>query len=165
MSRYDKIAYCAENATFQRFVRICFEHPENGYNCGHCHHCYRMMAFVRSMGLADRFSTFPPLPNLDVLREMEVASAARRLHFGEMLAALDRFGREPAIAAAFRERLDLYVDKARHDRLPPYVRNLSEQAAAIRRQVQVLHASRSWQLTAPVRAIERLYRRVREDGK
>jgi hypothetical protein len=158
-TRYEKIAACSGNATFQRFVRICFLHPEDGYNCGHCHHCLRMMAFVRSMGLAERFTTFPPLANEDVLNPVDISSGARRLHVRELVSALDRFGREPAIADVFRTALARYDEEAARERRTPQLREIQAQAVGMRRQLETLHASRSWKMTAPIRALERLLTR------
>ncbi len=160
-SRYEKIERIIANSTFQRYVRICFEHPEDGYNCGHCHHCYRMMAFLRGMGVAEHFVTFPPLPNLDVVRTMEVPSAARRGHIAELLAVLERAGRDPSVAAAFRELLQSHDTAAKEERRTPKLREMQDQAAGVRRQLAGLYASRSWKLTAPVRALARLSRRHR----
>jgi len=163
-SRYKKIERFMENKTLRRYVRTCYEHPEDGYNCGHCAHCYRMMAFLRGMGVAEHFTTFPLLPDLDVLRRMPIPSAARRARFGELLTVLDRSGHDPSVAAAVRERLERYDEEAKRQRRPSLLRDMQAQAADVQGRLETLYASRSWMLTAPIRAMARRRERIRGGG-
>jgi hypothetical protein len=163
-SRYGKVERFIDNETMRRYLRICFENPEDGYNCGHCHHCYRMMAFLRGMGVAEHFPTFPPLPDLEVARTMAVPVAARYAHIREMVDVLERSGRDPSIAAAFRERLDSYRSWASHERRAPFLADAQAQTAGYKRQLDILYTSHSWRLTAPLRAFARWLDRARRGG-
>ena len=56
--RLDKIRTLIQFPVALRNLRVCFETPEGGYNCGHCEKCYRTMVGLRVCGALDECRAF-----------------------------------------------------------------------------------------------------------
>ncbi|HET6387962.1 hypothetical protein [Hyphomicrobium sp.] len=58
-SRFDKINLMKDWDTFRKLVRTCYVKPAAFENCGKCQNCRRTMMVLASLGVLDRFETFP----------------------------------------------------------------------------------------------------------
>jgi hypothetical protein len=58
-SRFDKLQIMRDWPVIRPLLRTCYERPDAFRNCGHCHNCRRTMLVLASLGVLDRFPTFP----------------------------------------------------------------------------------------------------------
>jgi hypothetical protein len=59
----------AEFPVVVRNLRVCFETPENGYNCGRCEKCYRTMVGLRVAGALAQCDAFDRPLDLNAMLE------------------------------------------------------------------------------------------------
>jgi hypothetical protein len=69
MERLGKIEAVAKYPVVLRNLRVCFETPEDGYNCGRCEKCYRTMVGLRVAGALARCDAFDRPLDLDAMLE------------------------------------------------------------------------------------------------
>lgn len=62
-TRFDKIELMKDWEPFQRLIRTCYKKPSAFENCGKCQNCRRTMMVLASLGVLDRFPTFPAISN------------------------------------------------------------------------------------------------------
>jgi hypothetical protein len=67
--RLGKIEAVAEFPVALRNLRVCFETPADGYNCGRCEKCYRTMVGLRVAGAFERCGAFDRPLDLDAMLE------------------------------------------------------------------------------------------------
>ena len=102
--RIDKARKLMESPVALRNLRVCFETPEGGYNCGRCEKCFRTMATLRILGVLDRATFDHPL-DLDAM----VAHPEAQEKFGKLRSwALNREiarrqGNDPELIQALDE--------------------------------------------------------------
>jgi hypothetical protein len=58
-TRFDKLRTMKDWAPLQAVVRTCYEHPDAFHNCGHCRNCRQTMMMLASLGVLEKFPTFP----------------------------------------------------------------------------------------------------------
>lgn len=61
-TRTEKVELIAEDPIAHRGLRVCWQGPRSGFNCGACEKCVRTMLSLELLGVRDRFETFPPGP-------------------------------------------------------------------------------------------------------
>lgn len=62
-TRFDKISLMKDWDPFRRLIRTCYKKPSAFENCGKCQNCRRTMMVLASLGVLDRFPTFPTVSN------------------------------------------------------------------------------------------------------
>jgi hypothetical protein len=116
-NRVGKTRVIAECAAALEHLRVCFENPEGGYNCGRCEKCYRTMATLRLCGALERCPAFDvPLDLARMVEDPEVHEAARRYPVWKGLReAAEEENRDPELIAAVQEvmRRSCYLDFVR----------------------------------------------------
>jgi hypothetical protein len=157
-NREQRLRQIAEHPIVQRTLRVCWENPEAAYNCGRCRKCMLTTIPLAAIGALEKFETFPPDLDLDLLSGFEVATPIALTLWEDVLATVEEEGRddiatalEPMVA---RGRLTLG--------LPSWHRNRRRGAPQAptgveleesREELQRLLTSRSWHLTAPLRRL------------
>lgn len=58
-SRFDKLSAMKDWAPLREAARICYERPSAFHNCGVCASCRGTMMMLASLGVLDKFPTFP----------------------------------------------------------------------------------------------------------
>lgn len=164
VSRWQKLDRIVDNKMVQRYLRICFEHPNQSYNCGLCEHCQRMIGFLHGLGLRDCFTTFPRDVALDMRAATRLGTVNRLAYISEMLDVLDRRGVETSISRILRENVQRYHEEGLNLAVSTELQELENKIAEREAQLCRLHSSRSWQLFAPWRALAGATRRTRQGG-
>ncbi len=101
-TRIGKVARITQSEIALRWLRVCWENPNNEYNCGRCGKCLRTMVALRFAGALDRCQTF--------VRPLNVAALARTRLFNNQsyvssyLEAAERAG-DRVLVRALRDNL------------------------------------------------------------
>jgi hypothetical protein len=167
-ARWPKGRQIVGNETVQRYLRVCYQNPRTEYNCGRCHGCVRAMILLRITGVADRAQSFPPL-DLAQIAAMPIQHGSRMQSFESLLAIGEETMIDPAVNEALRVRLQQAVaDGVEAEHLLPETRqaqaqieNAKADLRRLRADLDAMRSSRSWRLTAPLRALNRQVRRLR----
>ena len=149
-TRLDRLVRIKDEPVVRETLRVCWENPGSAYNCGRCRKCLTTMAVLDVLGVLGEFPTFPVALDLQAL----AGSTAKRVWHLEVLeeiAGLARErGREDVGAAAERAlargRAALLGDDAA-------VTAAVAERDALAAKLAVIEGSRSWRVTAPVRAV------------
>jgi polysaccharide pyruvyl transferase WcaK-like protein len=64
-SRMQRLERLVENRIACRSLRVCWENPDQTYNCGRCRKCLMTMIALEAIGARERVTSFPPEMNLD----------------------------------------------------------------------------------------------------
>jgi hypothetical protein len=179
--RVEKIERISSHPLVQRTLRVCFMNPDGAYNCGRCPKCLQTMLTLEAAGRLAEFETFPEL-DLEAVATMPTPSQPALVREEDLLDFIRAQGRsdlEPAIEASLeRGRIQRGVTSDYRRRALPGPPPLSPNgtpagtpssppptAAALhaetRERLRTVLESRSWRLTAPLRAIGTKARRLR----
>ncbi|HSS43147.1 MAG TPA: polysaccharide pyruvyl transferase family protein [Solirubrobacterales bacterium] len=73
-SRMQRLERLVESPAACRSLRVCWEIPDQTYNCGRCRKCLMTLIGLEAIGARERVTTFPPELNLDptVLAEISI---------------------------------------------------------------------------------------------
>jgi hypothetical protein len=169
LSRWRKAERIVANPTVRRHLRVCWRATRNEYNCGRCNGCQRVMLFLRVTGWAEQCSAFPPLElTAAALKRDEITDAYRWRSYAEILEIAEERSLDTETIATLREMLQYALDKGVGGYAPtPDERRMEAQLAGVKadlRRVSArlndMEASLSWRLTAPLRAVGMLVRRL-----
>lgn len=159
-TRWEKAEQVLTQSLVQRHLRVCWHYQDGKYNCGRCVKCLRVMALVRAMGMVKQYATLPPLEDLDLIRQLPITKAFHRLQVERILAIAERWGRDQDVIAALRDCLARpEVQRMDYDYHFDF-EQASAHIAILRQQLTQMASSRSWRLTAPLRAVGDTARRV-----
>jgi hypothetical protein len=100
-TRLEKVRRLAGSPGALESLRVCFENPNGAYNCGRCEKCLRTMIALRAVEALDRCPTFPPL-DLEAVAALTIPSPLRLSEYTDSLEAVERHGRDAALARALR---------------------------------------------------------------
>ncbi len=101
--RIDKITRLASEPVLLQNLRVCVYPPGRELNCGRCEKCIRTMIALQAVGALEHCSAFEA--PLDSRRIYRLYAQEDRLHtafIAENLEALEKNGRDPALAATLR---------------------------------------------------------------
>ncbi len=179
-SRVERMRRIAAHPVVQRSLRVCWENPGGAYNCGGCEKCLMTMVTLEALGMREAIATFPPQLDLDSVGRIEIPTAVRLTFWEDVLDAIREAGRddlEPSVEAAVqagKQRLGLPSGYRRRSKpgppppLRPKARRRHEAALAAAASnenaaatLSTVLASRSWPVTAPLRAVGPRLRRLR----
>jgi hypothetical protein len=76
LSRVEKIAEIARDRRALAWLRVCYENPEEAYNCGNCEKCLRTMLSLHAVGALDRSPTFPNHLDPSAVRRLQLQTRA-----------------------------------------------------------------------------------------
>lgn len=107
-TRNEKAAFIAHSNTAMRTLRVCWETPDNAYNCGRCEKCLRTMINLESAGALERCTTFERKLEPAAVANMKIGSNLVLFHVEENLRVLEVSGRNPAVVEALRAAISKY---------------------------------------------------------
>lgn len=160
-SRYQKIAYLAQNDIAMRYLRVCWEHLNDDYNCGQCPKCLSTMANLQMAGALERCRTFTRPLDLALMRQTPIGPSDRR-HYEELLAVAEAQKADPALVETLRACLGPLSAPEGDARYRDELLRSQRQVFHLQRNLARLRASRSMRITAPLRAAGRGLRTLRE---
>jgi hypothetical protein len=102
-SRMQRLERLVENPVACRSLRVCWEIPDQTYNCGHCRKCLMTLIALEAIGARQRVTSFPPELNLDpkILAEISINHVVSLTLWEDILDVIREKGREdlePAVA-------------------------------------------------------------------
>jgi len=103
-SRMQRLERLVENPVACRSLRVCWEIPDQTYNCGRCRKCLMTMIALEAIGARERVTSFPPKLNLDpkILAEISINHVVSLTLWEDILDVIRERGREnlePAVAS------------------------------------------------------------------
>jgi hypothetical protein len=100
-SRMQRLERLVESPAACRSLRVCWELPEQTYNCGRCRKCLMTMIALEAIGARERVTSFPPELNLDpkVLAEISLDHVVSLTLWEDILDAIRAAGRDDLEAA------------------------------------------------------------------
>lgn len=101
-TRFAKIGAISSWQVALRRLRVCWELPEDHYNCCRCGKCLWTMAFLRAHGALGNASSFPLPLDLRRLAEHPPKNTDHRHRFIQAIAMVERRGDDPELAQALR---------------------------------------------------------------
>lgn len=130
--RIDKIHFIAQSEVALRTLRVCWENPNDLYNCGRCEKCLRTMIGLHMAGSLQNCRTLPNSVDIDLVRNISIQNQRERKLFEDLANALGSSETDLAIKSALEECL------------------LTGQTSIRERQLQeelrLIYQSRSWQV-------------------
>jgi hypothetical protein len=163
-TRWQKVERVIAHPNTRTYLRVCWRRPHGEYNCCHCASCVRVMAYLSAVGVLDQFPTFDQPLDLDDVRRMENSGPISIWYTQSLLEEVERRGTQPALAAALRDNLKQADPDAYHGSA---VRLAQAQADAhhLEATLNRIYTSRSWRMTAPLRAASDWVRRLRRGAQ
>jgi hypothetical protein len=140
-TRLEKTQRIVESAVVRRTLRVCWESPNDEYNCGRCRKCLFAKARLRAIGALERVRTFDADLDLRALERLPLDSPP--VETTDLYRHVVRTGTDPALARALRH----YLDERHRRGVRGYARRT---AGAIRHRLLSL-----MQRERPVRSEER----------
>ncbi len=104
-TRSQKVAAISRSDVALQTLRVCLENHEGDYNCGRCEKCLRTMVNLRIAGVLDRCTSFREPLDPRRLSRVLVSNVNTEAFARENLAALEKTGSDPQLAAALRRVL------------------------------------------------------------
>jgi hypothetical protein len=103
--RVDKIALLAQSPTAMANLRVCWQNPDETYNCGRCLKCIRTMIALEIVGALDRCATLPDEIDLDAVRTLPIPNRNILARHAELLRHLRASGEHAELLAACEDNL------------------------------------------------------------
>lgn len=100
-SRMQRLERLVESPAACASLRVCWEIPDQTYNCGRCRKCLMTLIALEAIGARERVTSFPPGLNLDpaVLAEISIDHVVSLTLWEDILDAVRDAGREDLEAA------------------------------------------------------------------
>ncbi len=114
--RIGKLTFLSREPGVLRHLRVCFQNPDDGVNCGRCEKCQRTMVALRILGLEEKEAPVFGAPlDLEAMVESREAQRAAEtmLSWRGNLREAERRNNDPELVAALRALLQRRL----HDRL------------------------------------------------
>lgn len=73
LSRMQRVERIASHPLVRKTLRICWQNPDDAYNCGRCRKCLTTMAALEAIDALEAVETLPSELDLDALAEIEVS--------------------------------------------------------------------------------------------
>lgn len=132
--RADKTAFIATCDTALRHLRVCLTNRGGVMNCGRCLKCLVTMIGLQLAGALERCPTFAQPLDLVAVEQMDLTPLSGHTQdIVQLLEAMEKEGREPALARALRIALD---------RDQPLI--IERQQRELARLEQVLASTQAW---------------------
>ena len=147
-TRVEKLEAISDFPAALALLRVCWENPDNAYNCGRCEKCLRTMANLAAAGLLERCSAFVTPLDPERLGQVRIPSDLVAYHFQESLLRLRSGAGDPALSRALERALTRFEAS-----------KVARSVAALP-TAPLLHAMLRHRLGAPVRLMQGYLRRV-----
>jgi 7-cyano-7-deazaguanine synthase in queuosine biosynthesis len=154
-TRVEKVAEIALNETAMKYLRVCYVNRGGAYNCGQCEKCLVTMVNLRVAGALEKCTTFTHALDLAAVSRMRVPDMDSRVAAEENLRAVERSGKDPALAQALHDCLnrknnvitnEMSLLTAKKSELEEMVQSLKQQNSHLEKQLSLIYQSRSWQI-------------------
>lgn len=93
--RNEKVAAISHFPAVLRGLRVCWENPDDAYNCGRCEKCIRTMLSLEAAGAMGRCTAFDAPLTPAAVGSVRLPNQLVAYHFEESLAALRTAGTRP----------------------------------------------------------------------
>jgi len=110
-SRIEKVFRIAQNDIALRLLRVCWQKPDNAYNCGRCEKCLRTMVSLQAVGALNRCTTFDCELNPEAFSHVEINSDLVLYHVEDNLQAITKAGNDPPLIQALSSCINRYKCK------------------------------------------------------
>jgi hypothetical protein len=88
--RIEKVRFIAQSSTAMKYLRVCWENPNNSYNCGRCEKCLRTMINLQSVGRLQEIKTLPHVIPLEDVNNLKLGSISGLIFLKENLSQLKK---------------------------------------------------------------------------
>jgi hypothetical protein len=155
VDRAEKLAVLAHEPIAMRNLRVCWENPDDEYNCGRCRKCLMTMAGLEAVGALGICTTLPPHLDAEELDRVEIPEDPILALATYYLASFERGGKESSpTAESLRRMIGRYRKRQAEAMLGPLQPAVTaDQRPAGYRLVDALasHAARHKWIAAPTR--------------
>lgn len=103
--RVDKVEVLADSAPAMAHLRVCWQNPDEAYNCGRCAKCVRTMVALRIVGALERCATLPHEIDLAAVEALPIPNRNILARQAELITHLRRRGDDPELLAACEANL------------------------------------------------------------
>jgi hypothetical protein len=90
VSRIEKVRFITQSSTAMKYLRVCWENPNNSYNCGSCEKCLRTMINLQSVCKLQQIETLPHIIPLEDVKNLKLRSIAGLIFLKENLSQLKK---------------------------------------------------------------------------
>jgi hypothetical protein len=162
--RIERVEFLKGHPALLSNLRVCYQQGAGGTNCGHCEKCVRTQLELRAVD-ADREvikQAFPHPMTPEDLQNASVTNATVLEHFIDILDRLDGQDTDDGYATLVRRwvRRERLAEARRRNLPAARVAKLEQEAEELREQLRLMEDSRSWRMTAPLRAATEALREV-----
>jgi hypothetical protein len=158
VSRMERCEFIAQWPAVREHVRVCWEDPTLGANCGRCEKCIRTKLNFFAAGYPDVPALRPPLTESEV-RSINTYGPLSVRYLEEVRAHPGADKLPEPIRRALDETIQREAARFR-PQTAPELHALEEERDQLRAEIQLIHESRSWRLTQPYRALGRQARQI-----
>lgn len=102
-TKLQKVAMIADEQVVMDTLRVCFQKDVEGYNCGRCEKCLRVMVCLQAAGALGRCRTLPGRLDLDALRRIRLKTYRGQSRNEELIADLGDSEANREVREIFRE--------------------------------------------------------------
>jgi hypothetical protein len=135
VSRVEKITAIVRDDRALGWLRVCYENPDQTYNCGSCEKCVRTMLSLHALGALEQAPTFPDTVSPKAVRSLRFKNDLSLAFVNENVRILEGPHRR-ALRAARRASLRRLMLKRLLSRSPswakPSMRSMQTRARALR---------------------------------
>ncbi len=148
-TRVEKVRFLRTFPTAFETLRVCWQNPEDAYNCGRCEKCLRTMVALEIAGLLSVARGFPQQLDLVALSWMDLGNSLVAAHTADNLREARAAGVSPALIAALQHSLDRFQRRDLRERLESFAQaspwvSTGGDSARERWRTRIRAASRHW---------------------
>lgn len=103
--RVEKAKYIARDEQILKSLRVCWENPENAYNCGRCEKCIRTMVQLEIAGVLEKCESFDQRLEINKLKIRFPGASFATLFRERYLPHLKASGHNPALEKKLKRAL------------------------------------------------------------
>jgi hypothetical protein len=104
-SRPEKGGFLGRFPIAMETLRVCFENPDDQYNCGRCEKCVRSMLCLHLGGALERCQTLPQTLDPELVRSTVIPNRSTRTLYRRLAAALGTTAADERLRVALHECL------------------------------------------------------------
>jgi hypothetical protein len=105
VDRLDRVRFIAQYPIALSALRVCYENPNNEYNCGRCEKCVRTMIHLHAAGALEQCETFPRTIDLERVRTLLIPSPRYRAFYQRVAELLGTSERDLPLKSAIEHAL------------------------------------------------------------
>jgi hypothetical protein len=146
--RMQRLAAVAQNETALRWLRVCWQNLDGVCNCGVCEKCLRTMLMLQVEGALESCETLPHRIDYERVADLALPGYLLSMYQDILRRAIEHGDEDVAasVRACLHGAQDTSASVNQEERLSSRVKSLQ-------RELQQVYTSRSWRMTAPLRAL------------